>query len=139
MDDDFYDVGRLLLLAARDFSTQVCEELRGRDYPDLKAGHALVVSTLDIQGTRLSTLAERAELSKQAMGQLVKELEILGYLARQCDPRDARAVLIVPTKSGEKLLEDVGRLAKTITERHIAKIGREELSQLRQTLLKWLE
>ena len=109
MAESFFDVGHLLLRAAREFSSQICHELNKRDHPDLKSGHALLVANLDKSGTRVSTLAERAEVSKQAMGQMVREMEGLGYVTREADATDARAVLILPTVLGQKLLEDCQR------------------------------
>lgn len=138
MNDEFFGVGRLLLRSAREFSSQICDELRARDHPDLKAGHALLVANLDEVGTRISTLAERAEVSKQAMGQMVRELEALGYISRAPDLSDARAILVVPTVKGRQLLQDVMNLALAIEKRHVEKIGHDELKQLRSILLKWL-
>jgi DNA-binding MarR family transcriptional regulator len=79
MANEIHSVGRLLLLAAREFSAQVCAKLRENEHPDLKSGHALLVANWDVEGTRISTLAERAEITKQAMGVWVKEMETLGY------------------------------------------------------------
>lgn len=64
----------------------------------LRAAHTQVFEGLDPDGTRLTTLAERAQMSHQAMGELVDELVRHGYLERVPDPADRRARLIRPTE-----------------------------------------
>jgi hypothetical protein len=60
-----------------------------------------VFAQIDPAGSRLSELARRANMSPQAMGELVDELESLCYLIRRPDPRDRRAKLIVLTRKGQ--------------------------------------
>jgi DNA-binding MarR family transcriptional regulator len=51
-------------------------------------------------GTRLTTLASRANITPQAVGELVDDLEGLGYVVRRPDPDDRRAKRIVLTDRG---------------------------------------
>lgn len=139
MANEIHSVGRLLLVAAREFSAQVCAKLRENEHSELRSGHALLVANWDVEGTRISTLAERAEITKQAMGVWVKEMETLGYLERGADPLDARAILAVPTEKGRQLLVDVARLMAQLEAEQVEKIGRETLDQLQATLQKMLE
>ena len=46
-----------------------------------------------------------ANMSPQAMGELVDELEFLGYVVRRPDPRDRRAKLTVLTRKGKACVE----------------------------------
>ncbi len=56
---------------------------------------------IDIEhGSRLTELAERAGLTKQAVGEAATELERLGYAERVPDPTDRRAKIIKLTPSG---------------------------------------
>lgn len=77
----------------------------------LRAAHTQVFESLDPEGTRLTTLAERAQMSHQAMGELVDEMIRLGYLERLPDPADRRARLIRPSERGRILL---GRAARQL-------------------------
>jgi DNA-binding MarR family transcriptional regulator len=52
------------------------------------------------EGSRLTDLARGANMSPQAIGELVDELERLEYVVRQPDPTDRRAKLIVLTPKG---------------------------------------
>ena len=54
----------------------------------------------DLAGSRITDVARKAGISKQAVGQLVDELQGLGYVTRVSDPTDARARLVVLTDQG---------------------------------------
>jgi DNA-binding MarR family transcriptional regulator len=66
----------------------------------LRTAHLQVFECLDLDGTRLTTLAERAQMSHQAMGELVTELVGAGLLERVPDPDDRRARVIRTTTRG---------------------------------------
>jgi MarR family transcriptional regulator, temperature-dependent positive regulator of motility len=90
------------------------ESVRRSLHSGLRAAHVQVFESLDPGGTRLTVLAERAQVSHQAMGELVEELIGIGYLERIPDPADGRARLIRPTARGRSELaraaEHLGRL-----------------------------
>ena len=52
---------------------------------------AMALLLVDRAGTRLSDLAQRATITKQAMMQLVDDLQEMGCVRRVPDPQDARA------------------------------------------------
>ena len=66
----------------------------------ISAAHIHVTRHLDLQGTRLTELAQKAGMSKQAMGDLVDQCEAWGLVTREPDPRDARARLVQFTPTG---------------------------------------
>ena len=66
----------------------------------ISAAHVHVTRHLDLQGTRLTELAQKAGMSKQAMGDLVDQCEAWGLVTREPDPRDARARLVQFTPTG---------------------------------------
>ena len=69
---------------------------RGR----LSASHIHITRHLALNGSRLTDLAQRANMTKQAMGKLVDQCEAWGLVTRQDDPRDARVRRIVFTPVG---------------------------------------
>ena len=69
---------------------------RGR----LSASHVHITRHLALEGSRLTELAQRAALSKQAMGKLVDQCEAWGLVSRFGDARDARARRVVFTRDG---------------------------------------
>ena len=81
----------------------------------MRAAHSQVFEHLDRAGTRLTTLAERAQMTHQAMSELVGELVHNGFLERVPDPTDGRARLVRPTAQG---LHELGRSAQYLLDIH---------------------
>ena len=66
----------------------------------LTASHVHITRHLSLAGSRLSDLAQRAGVSKQAMGKLVDQCEAWALVQRAADPLDARARRVVFTDAG---------------------------------------
>ena len=66
----------------------------------VSAAHIQITRHLPTAGARLTTLAQRAGMSKQAMGALVNQCEAWGMVRKEGDPADARARQIVFTAAG---------------------------------------
>jgi DNA-binding MarR family transcriptional regulator len=64
------------------------------------AAHIHITRHLDLQGTRLTDLAARAGMTKQAMATLVTQCEAWGMVERGNDASDARAKRICFTEAG---------------------------------------
>jgi DNA-binding MarR family transcriptional regulator len=103
-------------------------------YPGLRPSHGCVFRYLDLEGSRLSELAEKSGMTKQAFGEHLANVEALGYIVRAPDPEDGRAKLIVPTPRGREVLT-LGRQIFAEIEREWAQaIGAERVAALRATL-----
>ncbi|QDL52869.1 MarR family winged helix-turn-helix transcriptional regulator [Rhodoferax aquaticus] len=66
----------------------------------LGAAHIHITRHLNADGARLTDLAQRAGMSKQAMGALVNTCEAWGMVERGPDPSDARARWVQFTATG---------------------------------------
>ena len=64
------------------------------------AAHIHITRHLSPQGDRLTDLAERAGMSKQAMADLIEQGIAWGLVQRQPDPLDRRAKRVVYTATG---------------------------------------
>jgi len=64
------------------------------------AAHIHITRHLEMEGSRLTELAQRAGMTKQAMGTLVTQCESWGMVDRVDDPADARARRIKFTATG---------------------------------------
>jgi DNA-binding MarR family transcriptional regulator len=114
--------GTLLLHAFQGFERRLFELYRQHGEVELRPKHGAVIANIDRGGTRPSVLAARAGITRPAMGELVDELEQLGYVERIADPADRRAKLIKPT-------------AKTLTRQKLARqVNAEIESAYRQRL-----
>ena len=83
---------------------ELVERLAAAGYPDLPAATHPVFENLDRDGTRLTELAARADMSHQSMGELIDTLEQRGYLRRRRDPADGRARLVCLTSKGRQMV-----------------------------------
>src|SRR6516165_9683186 len=83
---------RLLQVAADQFAHELGERFSAAGFGDIRPGHRCVFGTIDPEnGSRLTELAERAQLTKQSVGEATSDLERLGYAERVADPGDGRA------------------------------------------------
>ncbi|MCB2018308.1 MAG: MarR family transcriptional regulator [Hydrogenophaga sp.] len=95
---------RVLFLMAHDPNVPLAlSNLAARD--QIGAAHVHITRHLALQGSRLTELAARAGMSKQAMGDLVTQCEAWGLVRREADPKDARARRVVFTETGLLWLE----------------------------------
>lgn len=128
-------IGRLLLQAHRMFSARAAENLRERGYGGLTMAHIALLPHLDAEaGMRITTLAERAGMTKQGMGQLVQDLERQGYLERERDPADGRATLVRFTAPGRRLLADAVAVVGEVEAEFAAALGADRFAALRDAL-----
>jgi len=116
---------------------RIVDGVVGAGYPQ-KPSHSAVFAQIDPAGSRLSELARGADMSPQAMGELVDELESLGYVVRRPDPTDRRAKLIMLTRKGRRCVE-AGRVTIEGLEEEITRrLGARGHRQLRTMLTKLL-
>lgn len=132
-------IGRLLLQAQRAFNAQAIRKLRERGHGGLGLAHTALLPHLDLDGTRITTLAERAGMTKQGMGQLVLDLERQGYVARDVDPADRRATLVRFTEAGWQFLRDAHAVKRALEAEYAAVLGAHRLEALRTALAALVE
>ncbi|MGC3984657.1 MAG: MarR family winged helix-turn-helix transcriptional regulator [Pseudorhodoferax sp.] len=90
---------RVLALMAHDVQVPLAlSNLAAR--AQVSAAHVHITRHLDVGGTRPGVLAERAGMSKQAMGDLIAQCEAWGLVTRAADPYDARARVVRFTPDG---------------------------------------
>jgi DNA-binding MarR family transcriptional regulator len=99
--------------------------LAERGHTAVRSAHSAVFQYLDDTGTTVTALAERAQVTKQAMAELVQHLEAHGYVTRTPDPTDRRAKLVRPTDRGRELLAIARELVPALDERVSRIIGAE--------------
>jgi DNA-binding MarR family transcriptional regulator len=127
-------LARLLGLLMGVISDQLQSQLRDAGFDDQRPAHNAVFANIPAEGIRLTDLAERAGMSKQAMGELVADLENLGYLRRGPDPSDGRARLIQLTDRGWQAISVALRAFDRIESDLAKRIGRQRMKEFRKTL-----
>jgi DNA-binding MarR family transcriptional regulator len=116
-------------LAVKDMFSRMAAE----GFDDVREGHGCVFGFIDLErGSRLTDLAERSGLTKQAVGEAVAELERKGYMERVPDPEDGRAKIIKPTARGVDAALTGRRLFKEIEDEWGERYGEERVATLRE-------
>lgn len=114
-------------------------EIMRETFPEARSAFNPVFIHLPADGCRLTDLAAKAGMSKQAMSEVVEELIDFGYLVRFPDPGDRRAKIIVRTDAGLKLhghaLAAFGRIEKDLSDM----LGATSMEELRNAALRAAE
>ncbi|GAA0963429.1 MarR family winged helix-turn-helix transcriptional regulator [Kribbella koreensis] len=77
-----------------------------RGHPEVKPAHNSVFATLAEGGSRAIDMAERAGITRQSMGEVVRDMVALGILEMRPDPADRRAKLVTYTEHGREVSAD---------------------------------
>jgi DNA-binding MarR family transcriptional regulator len=118
----------------RVMNEQLIARLAERGHPQVRTAHGSVFQFLDDAGTRVSVLAERAQMTKQAMAELVAHLEAHGYVERVPDPGDRRARLVRTTPRGRAVFAIVRDFVAELDGRLGSRLGEAKLRRLRALL-----
>ncbi|MCR9243698.1 MAG: MarR family transcriptional regulator [bacterium] len=87
------------------------------------------------EGTRITELASKLGVSKQAVGQLVDDLEAMGIVQRAADPADGRAKRVHFTAAGRQSMLDGLTHLRQIERRLARSIGKDVMQALHDALL----
>jgi DNA-binding MarR family transcriptional regulator len=103
-------------------------------HKDLRPAHARLMVFLGWEGSRITDIAKAQDVSKNAVGQLVSELEALGYVERVPDPADGRAKIVRYTRQGRELIADAASIANQLDATIEGIVGARRFVELRSTL-----
>lgn len=131
---------QLLFKAARLYDERaIARAPKPEAAPVLGRAHTSLLPYIDLEGTRLVELARRVGVSKQAIGQLVDDLEAAGTCERVPDPNDRRAKLVRFSARGKQQLLDGLALLRDMERELEAALGARALRSLRSTLARLIE
>jgi len=123
-----------LLRTSRAVNTAIVEGLHQRGFTELSSTHTALLSNLDLEGSSLTIIAQRAGMTKQAMGRLADELTSLKYIKRTPDKDDKRAVKIEFTPAGLKLMNHSFNIMEELENRYAAHLGENRFQNLLKSL-----
>lgn len=131
---DELNLGVLMFIPYRAMEKAVLDALAAQGFDDITVAQARVFQRIDRDGSRLTDLAEAAQVTKQTVGFLVDQLERSGYVERTPDPRDGRARLVRVAERGAAATRASVAVVAEIEQRWAAHLGRTRTAQLRQAL-----
>lgn len=125
---------RLLLDAFRAFESDLANKLLAKGFDDITPGNFNILRHLNPEGMRLTELARDAQISKQAIGKMIKELEEKGYVQLIPDQTDGRAKFVHLTSKGKKMINLATTLVAKMEESYQTLLGKKAYMQLRQSV-----
>jgi len=127
-----------LIALLQDVQRQMGDELHARlrklGYEEIRPAHGCVFGNMQPHGVRLTDIADRARITKQSVGEIVTNLEELGYVERIADPADRRAKLVRLTPLGQEVQKAARATFAQIEDEWGERIGKKKVAALRAAL-----
>ncbi|SOC52724.1 DNA-binding transcriptional regulator, MarR family [Blastococcus aggregatus] len=136
---DELDLGLLLFIPYRAMENRVFAALAQAGFDDFSPAQARVLQRIGPDGTRLTELAESAQVTKQTASHLVDQLERTGYVRRTPDPTDARARLVRIAERGAAAQPVAAAVVAEVEAEWRAHLGERRWGQLRAALAELRE
>src|SRR5262245_14642377 len=129
-------IGALLRVPAQAIHRRIIRELNAAGFDELRVPHMAVLQFPGPDGVRPGMLADRAGISKQAMNQLLRSLEALGYIARSKAPDEGRGRIVRLTKRGRAAYAKIHEILREIERDWSAELGPRAFAALKGLLLR---
>jgi DNA-binding MarR family transcriptional regulator len=130
------NIGILLRGPYQEVVRRIADKLADAGFDDIRPAHTAVFQHIKAEGSRLSELAQSAQITKQSMGYLVDYLEERGYVERKADRSDRRASLIFLTERGWNQIRAALAIIASIEEEWARSLGTRDMEQLRRHLAR---
>ncbi|GAA1507639.1 MarR family winged helix-turn-helix transcriptional regulator [Kribbella lupini] len=132
------DLATLMFIAYRAMDDEVIGAMRESGY-QVTVAQSRIAQRIAAGGSRLTDLAEQAQVTKQTASLLVAALEKEGLVERVPDPADGRARLIRFTAKGQAASERAREVVTRVEQEWTEHLGPELAAALRQALIKLRE
>jgi DNA-binding MarR family transcriptional regulator len=129
-------VAQLLFKCARLVNERALAKVNELPHPiRFRASHTNLFPHLDFEGVRISELARRLDISKQAISQTIAELELMDVVETIPDPSDGRARLARFTEKGKLGIMQGLSVLRELESEIERSIGRAKFTALHEALL----
>ena len=132
------DLGTLMFVSYRAMDERVMRAIREAGY-DVTPAQARLAQRIADDGSRLTDLAESAQVTKQTASLLVAALEREGFVERLPDPEDGRARLIRLTERGRSASRQAMQVVLGVEGEWTEHLGEELAGRLREALVRLRE
>lgn len=124
----------LMFISSRYAESRIVEHLRAHGFDDLTLAQGRLAARIGEGGTRVTELAEQAQVTKQTAGFLVNQLEKAGYVERVPDPTDARARLVRLAPRGQAAQACAREMERVVEAEWEARLGPRKMRAMREAL-----
>ena len=121
---------KLLSHVATASKMQGKEYLEKKGYEDVQMWCAAILKNIDIEGTNINTLAQRAGMSKQATSKIVKDLHRQSYVTLATDANDRRSIIVRHTNEGVVMLKHIAQYSFNLSEKFKTILGEKKYDSL---------
>lgn len=128
------DLGRHLQRAADALRDEFRREMSARGFFAHNGAAGEVLLHLTPEGVSQTELTARVGLSKQAVQQLLDQLEAQHYIHRAPDPADKRAKRVVLSDYGKREFAERQKVRALLTDRTQERLGKKLLAKLDKAL-----
>lgn len=129
-----YYLPLLLAAAFRALVDNLHVELEKYGHGEARPVHGFALQAIGPHGATISELGRRLGVSKQAAAKTANGLEDVGYVARQADPEDARATVLVRTARGEEMLVFSVKIFEELRAAWASQVGVDRLRVMEDDL-----
>ena len=112
----------------------VQEALAQEGFTEFRPGHHAVLRHIGHEGERPVVIADRAQVSRQAIAKVIDDLERVGLVRRDPDPLDGRGVIVRLTERGLAGLTVGRQRMKAIEDQLVAELGPRRWQAMRDAL-----
>jgi DNA-binding MarR family transcriptional regulator len=127
-------LGGLLRMAWQIHRDRIYGRITANGFPNVTRAQFELIRWPTIDGLRPGEIAQLCGLSKQAVNDLLGELERTGYLERHPHPEDQRARIVRLTAEGKELQYTAHETSRALEAEWAASVGAKRLAALRATL-----
>lgn len=133
-DVEHPEIGILVAMAYRAMAERHQILMSAHGIQSFRPAYGYIFRALHPRGASLKELAELAQISKQAVSQIVDGLEDLGLAERQPDPTDGRSKIVRITTRGERFLDVAITCWEEIEQEWTELIGERDIRTVRRAL-----
>jgi DNA-binding MarR family transcriptional regulator len=129
-----FELPLLLVGAFRSLIDELHRGLAAGGHGEARPLHGFALQAIGPHGSTISELGRQLGVSKQAAAKTVTSLERAGYVRREPDPGDGRAVRLARTARGEEMLALSDAFFETYRDRLTDALGPRRLAELEDGL-----
>lgn len=108
--------------------------LRSRGWENVSRSQSLILINVTLGVQRASALASNLGVTRQAISQMLAEMQKIGLIEMRPDPNDGRAQLVTFSRRSSKLRDDAMRILQNIEKELTSRLGRRRMAGLRDAL-----
>ncbi len=132
-------IGKLIGHLKRHFDAWAMNEFAAHGYGDFKIGYMPLVMNIHPEGITNNELAKKANVTKQAMSKVVKELTEADYIRTEIHGRDKRSAIIYLTVKGKKLVLSAKERVLELEKEYEGVLGKRRFAEMKEMVTQLVD